>query len=56
MSETNTPVKSLDIKKLLKNRSVNANTVVFDNLIQTKYDLENFWEVPITDSWYNRFL
>jgi hypothetical protein len=45
-----------EFKKLLKNRSVNANTVVFDNLIQTKYDLENFWEVPITDSWYNRFL
>jgi len=19
-------------------------------------DLENFWEVPITESWYNRFL
>jgi hypothetical protein len=45
-----------EFKKLLKNRSVNANTVVFDNLIQTKYDLEHFWEVPITDSWYNRFL
>lgn len=45
-----------EFKKLLKNRSVNAKTVVFDNLIQTKYDLENFWEVPITESWYSRFL
>lgn len=43
-------------KKLLKNKSVSDKTVVFDHLIQTKYDLENYWEVPITDSWYNRFL
>ncbi len=43
-------------KKLLKNKSVNAKTIVFDNLVQTKYELENLWEVPITESWYNRFL
>lgn len=45
-----------EFKKLLKNKSVNEKTIVFDNLVQTKYDLEHFWEVPITDSWYNRFL
>ena len=45
-----------EFKKLLKNKSVNSKTVVFDNLVQTKYDFENFWEVPITESWYNRFL
>ena len=45
-----------DFKKLIKNKSVNAKTVVFDNLVQTKYDLDNFWEVPITESWYSRFL
>lgn len=45
-----------EFKKLLKNKSVNSKTIVFDNLIQTKYDLENFWEVPITESWYGRFL
>ncbi len=43
-------------KKLLKNKSVNDKTIVFDNLIQTKYDLDHYWEVPITESWYNRFL
>ncbi len=43
-------------KKLLKNKSVNEKTIVFDNLVQTKYELENFWEVPITESWYSRFL
>ncbi|MDY0780950.1 ABC transporter ATPase [Tenacibaculum sp. IB213877] len=45
-----------EFKKLLKSKSVNDKTIVFDNLIQTKYDLENYWEVPITESWYNRFL
>lgn len=45
-----------EFKKLLKKKSVNEKTIVFDNLIQTKFDLENYWEVPITESWYNRFL
>lgn len=45
-----------EFKKLLKNKSVNAKTIVFDNLVQNKYDLKHFWEVPITESWYNRFL
>lgn len=45
-----------EFKKLLKNKSVSSKTIVFDNLIQTKHELENDWEMPITDSWYNRFL
>lgn len=45
-----------EFKKLLKNKSVSSKTIVFDHLIQTKEELEHFWEVPITDSWYNRFL
>lgn len=45
-----------EFKKLLKNKSVSEKTTVFDNLIQTKEELEEFWEVPITESWYNRFL
>lgn len=45
-----------EFKKLLKNKSVSNKTIVFDNLIQTKEELEYFWEVPITESWYNRFL
>lgn len=45
-----------EFKKLLKNKSVSDKTVVFDNLIQTKEELDEYWEVPITESWYNRFL
>ena len=45
-----------EFKKLLKNRAVTEKTIVFDNLIQTKEEFENYWEVPITESWYSRFL
>lgn len=45
-----------EFKKLLKNKSVSNKTIVFDNLIQTKDELTHFWEVPITESWYNRFI
>lgn len=45
-----------EFKKLVKSKSVNDKTIVFNNLIETKDELENNWEVTITDSWYNRFL
>lgn len=45
-----------DFKKLIKNRAVTGKTVVFDNLVTTKEEFENYWEVPIAESWYQRFL
>ena len=27
-----------------------------NNLINTKFDFENYWEIPMEESWYNRFL
>lgn len=45
-----------EFKKLIKNKSVSEKTIVFDNLINSKFDFENYWELPITESWYNRFL
>ena len=45
-----------DFKKLLKNKAVAAKTIIFDNLITNKEDLENYWELAIEDSWYNRYL
>ena len=45
-----------DFKKLLKNKAVTAKTIIFDNLITTKQDFDNFWEVSIEESWYRRFL
>ncbi|MBT6081743.1 MAG: ABC transporter ATPase [Polaribacter sp.] len=45
-----------DFKKLLKNKAITAKSIIFDNLITTKVDFENNWEIPIEESWYRRFL
>lgn len=46
----------LDFKSMVKNRAVNANTIVFNNLVATKQEFEEYWEVPLKDSWHSRFL
>lgn len=45
-----------DFKKLIKTRAVTGKTIIFDNLVSNNYDFKNFWELPISESWYNRFL
>lgn len=45
-----------DFKKMAKAKSVSKNTVVFNNLVNTKIDYLENWEVPAKDSWHNRFL
>ncbi|MAD97824.1 MAG: ABC transporter ATPase [Flavobacteriaceae bacterium] len=45
-----------EFKKLIKNKSVSKKSIIFDNLISNLADYREFWEIPITDSWYNRFL
>lgn len=46
----------LDFKKMVKNKAVSENTIVFNNLVATKEDYLNNWEVPAKDSWHQRFL
>ncbi|GHC50159.1 ABC transporter ATPase [Ulvibacter litoralis] len=49
--------KSLsDFRKMAKARSVSPNTVVFNNLVNTKEEYLENWEVPAKESWHNRFL
>ena len=43
-------------QKLVKSKSISAKTIVFNNLINTKEELESDWEIPITESWHSRFL
>ncbi len=45
-----------DFRKMAKVRSVSKNTVVFNNLVNTKAEYLENWEVPAKDSWHNRFL
>lgn len=44
-----------DFKKLIKNRGISKKTIVFDHMINTKYEYENSWEVPAGESWLSHY-
>jgi len=39
-------------EELLKQGSINSNTIVYNNLVQNLSELETKWEVPFKDSWH----
>ena len=39
-----------------KVQKINSETIVFNNMVQTKGDLESLWEVPAQQSWHRRFV
>lgn len=45
----------IEFKQMAKAKSVSANTIVFNNLVNTIDEFEEFWEVPASESWHNRF-
>ncbi|NQY68154.1 MAG: ABC transporter ATPase [Flavobacteriales bacterium] len=45
-----------DFENKIANKECDANTLVFNNLIETKSDLEANWVNPIKDSWQARLL
>lgn len=45
-----------DFKKMANARSVSPNTIVFNNLVNTKAEYLENWEVPAKESWHSRFL
>ena len=45
-----------DFKRMAKERAVSKNTVVFNNLVATKAEYLEHWEVPASESWHARFL
>lgn len=49
--------KPLDeFRKMAKDRAVSGNTIVFNNLVNTKAEYLENWEVPAKDSWHSRFI
>ncbi len=38
-------------RELIKKRSVSKKTILFNNLVQNKYEFENHFEVPAAESW-----
>lgn len=45
-----------DFKRMAKERAVSKNTVVFNNLVATKQEYLEHWEVPASESWHARFM
>lgn len=45
----------IEFKKLAKEKAVSENTIVFNNLVNTLGEWQDFWEVPASESWHNRF-
>ena len=49
--------KSLkDFRQMAKDKAVSKNTIVFNNLVTTKGEFKDHWEVPASESWHSRFL
>ncbi len=49
-------VKLSDFQQYAKDKKINAETIVFNNMVNTKEDFETKWEVPAAQSWHKRFL
>jgi hypothetical protein len=45
----------IDFKKMVKDKAVTENTIVFNNLLNTIEEFNESWEVPAADSWHSRF-
>jgi hypothetical protein len=45
----------IDFKKMVKDKAVTENTIVFNNLINNVQEYRESWEVPAIDSWHSRF-
>ena len=43
-------------KKMIKSKSISPKTTVFNNMITTKEELKNDWEINIMDSWLSYLL
>ncbi|CAM1339890.1 ABC transporter ATPase [Tenacibaculum aestuarii] len=49
-------VKLPEFQNFAKAQKITAETVVFNNMVNTKEDFEAKWEVPANQSWHARFL
>ncbi len=45
----------IEFRKMAKEKAVSANTIVFNNLVNTIGEWQDYWEVPAGESWHSRF-
>jgi hypothetical protein len=48
--------KLYTFEQMMEKGELNAETVVFNNLISTKEDMQSKWEVPVKKSWHARMI
>lgn len=44
-----------DFQNFVNQQKINPKTIVFNNLIHTKKELETAWEVSANESWHSRY-
>jgi hypothetical protein len=44
-----------EFRKMAKSRAVSGKTIVFNNLVASKHEYQEHWEVPASESWHSRF-
>ena len=49
-------VSMADFQHYAKTDKITSETIVFNNMVQTKEEVATKWEVPAKDSWHQRFL
>ncbi|REE82225.1 hypothetical protein BX611_1771 [Lutibacter oceani] len=49
-------VSMAEFQKYAKQEKITSNTIVFNNMVNTKEDFEYNWEVTADRSWHKRFL
>jgi len=49
-------VRMADYETLIENKEIDEDTIVYNNMITTKIDFENQWEVPMKDSWHKQLI
>lgn len=55
--KSNDVINLLDIKALQrKEASINSGTLIFNNLISTKSDLNDNWIIPASKSWVSKYI
>lgn len=43
-----------EFEALIQKGQVHADTIVFNNLVQTSDELDSHWEIPFKDSWHSK--
>lgn len=49
-------IKLPEFQEFAKEEKITSKTIVFNNMVNTKQDFENKWEVAASESWHSRFL